>query len=354
MLYCSIAQITHPEMYVPLTECWNKVFPPPSAAARKSAASSPGGDSSKFIEGPASSTFEISFKDTNQPAQQQNQQQAQQAPQDVPKISRIRGSFGSLENATGHDSPSTMHSGATSASAATAPGSSGPFSAGFAFLTSMFPGSQQSGQQQAMTVMGSTSAAGRGGGASGGGGGGGYGGYGGGGYAYRNVSVAGGGYASLPVSDPTAHSSSAASAPPLNRPGPWSAQGFHPEPQQPQHQQHQHAALPQRAPTQFQYTQPPHLQHQYHQLHHQYHQPSYQQHQHQQHGEPMFSPQFASAINAIGAFTSSVSSSVFGSQSGPRAGYGGGYPAPSGNNGASGTTPSASMMSVNLEESFAV
>lgn len=64
----------------------------------------------------------------------------------------------------------------------------------------------------------------------------------------------------------------------------------------------------------------------------------------------MFSPQFASAINAIGAFTSSVSSSVFGNHSGP-AGYG---HAPQGTGGGTGATPSASLMSVNLEESFAV
>lgn len=67
----------------------------------------------------------------------------------------------------------------------------------------------------------------------------------------------------------------------------------------------------------------------------------------------MFSPQVAHAINAISAFTSSISSSVFGNQSGPPAGYGfsNNYSHSSAH---AGGAESASLMSVNLEESFAV
>lgn len=98
----------------------------------------------------------------------------------------------------------------------------------------------------------------------------------------------------------------------------------------------------------------------------------------------MFSPQFASAISAIGAFTNTLSHSVFGaaagtgttgagagSSPGSNAGYAQylssspqqqrrqqqgytGYPYPSSQTGNNGGTPSASLMSIDLEESFAV
>lgn len=92
----------------------------------------------------------------------------------------------------------------------------------------------------------------------------------------------------------------------------------------------------------------------------------------------MFSPQFASAISAIGAFTNTLSHSVFGAAAGTGTGAGSspgsntgyahylsspqqrqqqeyaGYPYPSSQTGNNGGTPSASLMSIDLEESFAV
>jgi len=358
-------QISHPEMYVPLSECWQKVFPGSIQSQNNQPhQANNNNDSNKFAEGPAGSVSQE--KQVNAP----------------PQISRIRGSFGSLaeQAQTSASSPagvSSANSGATTASAATTNNNSagwgGTFSAaGFAILASIFPGPSNQDQNipisQASRVGTTTTPSIQGGGNN---------------WGFKNVSVAGGGYASLPTSDPNPIATQTF---PVNRNGPWSAQGFQPSPQQhlqpplqqqgpvppQQHQQQQmpqqQQALPARAPTQIYFAQgsnqPPQQQH-----HHPHHHHGPGQGQGQGQGEPMFSPQFASAINAIGAFTHTLSNSVFGAGTGattaggnlfsPRQQQGqqgqefAGYPYPSqaDNNGG---TPSASLMSVDLEESFAV
>lgn len=333
--------MSHPDMYVPLSEAWAKMTPGTAGSGKKTGPQGGGGNQGTALEGGAMA----GASNADQP-----QAGANIGNMEVPRATRIKGSFGGSDASS--DRTTTTSSASSGSSGVSGGGnggfvtpSSGPdggaFAAGFAFIASMFPsqsvGADFNNQRMQMKIkQAPTSGANN----------------------TRQGGVVGGGYASLPSRDPTAE--------------------YNNNQYQQRHTQEQQAYQ-----SPFGQANPPQQQSPY--MHQQmpaqrpYAQPwgptsnnihggaggpgppssaAGRPHMYPPQGEPMFSPQFAQALTAINSLTTKLSSSVFNAVSG---GGNAGAAASAANVHRVGMygTPyeageTASMMSVPLEESFSV